>query len=59
VAVLVKAAHDVELTSPTLGSMFTFDAEWRSPVGSTPEQFGDYLKKDIDRWAKLAKTTNI
>jgi tripartite-type tricarboxylate transporter receptor subunit TctC len=29
------------------------------PVGNTPEQFGAYLKKDMDRWAKLAKTTNI
>jgi tripartite-type tricarboxylate transporter receptor subunit TctC len=29
------------------------------PVGNTPEQFADYLKKDLERWAKLAKSTNI
>jgi tripartite-type tricarboxylate transporter receptor subunit TctC len=34
-------------------------ARGADPVGNTPEQFGDYLKKDLDRWAKLAKTTNI
>ena len=34
-------------------------ARGADPVGNTPEQFADYLKKDLDRWAKLAKTTNI
>ncbi|MDB5864810.1 MAG: putative exported protein [Betaproteobacteria bacterium] len=34
-------------------------ARGADPVGSTPEQFSDYLKKDLERWAKLARTTNI
>jgi tripartite-type tricarboxylate transporter receptor subunit TctC len=34
-------------------------ARGAEPVGNTPEQFADYLKKDLERWAKLAKTTNI
>jgi len=29
------------------------------PVGNSPEQFGAYLKQDIERWAKLAQTTHI
>jgi tripartite-type tricarboxylate transporter receptor subunit TctC len=34
-------------------------ARGAEPVGNTPEQFAEYLKKDLERWAKLAKTTNI
>ena len=29
------------------------------PVGNTPEQFADYLKKDMERWAKRVKSTNV
>jgi tripartite-type tricarboxylate transporter receptor subunit TctC len=28
-------------------------------VGSTPEQFGSYLKEDLARWARVAATTSI
>ncbi|MNC93373.1 Tripartite tricarboxylate transporter family receptor [compost metagenome] len=27
------------------------------PIGSTPEYLGDYMKKEIARWAKLVKET--
>jgi len=34
-------------------------ARGAQPVGSKPEEFAAYLKADLERWAKLAKTTNI
>lgn len=34
-------------------------ARGADPVGNTPEQFGAYLRTDLARWAKLARTTNI
>lgn len=29
------------------------------PIGTTPEYLGDYMKKEIARWAKLVKATGI
>lgn len=34
-------------------------ARGADPVGNTPDQFSDYLRKDLERWAKLARTTSI
>ncbi len=34
-------------------------AEGADPLGSTPEQFGVYIKGEIDRWAKVVKAANI
>jgi tripartite-type tricarboxylate transporter receptor subunit TctC len=34
-------------------------AEGADPLGSTPEQFGAYIKGEIDRWAKVVKAANI
>lgn len=30
-----------------------------APMTMTPEQFGDFLKKDIEKWAKVIKTAGI
>jgi tripartite-type tricarboxylate transporter receptor subunit TctC len=30
-----------------------------APVGSQPAQFGEYLKAEIDRWAKVIKDAGI
>jgi tripartite-type tricarboxylate transporter receptor subunit TctC len=49
---MVKTLNDANVREKMI-------ARGADPVGNTPEQFGDYLKKDLDRWAKLAKTTNI
>ena len=29
------------------------------PMAMTPAQFGDYVRNDIARWARLAKARNI
>ena len=29
------------------------------PVGGTPEQFGQYLKREIDKWARVIRAANI
>jgi len=34
-------------------------AQGVEPVGSTPAEFGQIIRRDIDRWAKLIKARNI
>jgi tripartite-type tricarboxylate transporter receptor subunit TctC len=34
-----------------------FDAIGAVIVGSTPEQFGAFIKDDLERWAKVVKAT--
>jgi tripartite-type tricarboxylate transporter receptor subunit TctC len=29
------------------------------PVGNTPEEFGQFIRTDIARWAKLIKSANV
>jgi tripartite-type tricarboxylate transporter receptor subunit TctC len=29
------------------------------PVGGTPEQFGDHMKREIDKWARVIRAANI
>ncbi len=36
-----------------------FDKQGMAPVGSQPAQFGEYLKAEIDRWAKVIKDAGI
>jgi tripartite-type tricarboxylate transporter receptor subunit TctC len=36
-----------------------FDKQGMVPVGSQPAQFGDYLKAEIDRWAKVIQEAGI
>jgi tripartite-type tricarboxylate transporter receptor subunit TctC len=33
--------------------------EGDTPVGSTPTEYQTFFQKDLDRWAKLARTSNI
>lgn len=49
---LVKALSDPSLREK-------LSARGADPVGNTPEQFSTYLRGDLARWAKLARTTNI
>ncbi len=49
---VVKALTDTATREKMLGM-------GADPVGSTPEQFGDYLRADLARWAKLAQTVSI
>ena len=32
-------------------------AQGAEPLGSTPEQYGAYLKSETERWAKVVKAT--
>jgi tripartite-type tricarboxylate transporter receptor subunit TctC len=36
-----------------------FGATDMVPVGSTPEQFGNYLNSEIAKWGKLVKASNL
>ena len=29
------------------------------PVGGTPEEFGSYIKREIDKWARVIRAANI
>jgi len=49
---LVKALSDPSLREK-------LSARGADPVANTPEQFSTYLRGDLARWAKLARTTNI
>ena len=49
---LVKALADPSLREK-------LSARGAEPVGNAPDQFGAYLRADLARWAKLARTTNI
>jgi tripartite-type tricarboxylate transporter receptor subunit TctC len=37
----------------------TLESWGLTPVGSTPEQFMEFLKKDIERYAKIVREANI
>ena len=30
-----------------------------TPVGGTPEQFGDYVKREIERWGRVIRESGI
>lgn len=34
-------------------------AEGAEPIGNTPEQFAEQIRKDIARWAKVARDADI
>ena len=36
-----------------------YSAQGAVPVGSTPEQFGAFLKQDIEKWAKVIRISGI
>ena len=50
--VMVKTLNDQGIREKLI-------ARGAQPVGNRPEEFAAYLKADIERWARLAKTTNI
>ena len=33
--------------------------EGADPAGTTPQQFGAYIKSEIDKWARVVKAANI
>ena len=45
------------LRAPEVVQRLTADGSVLS--GSTPEQFGDYIKSEIAKWSKLVKATNL
>jgi tripartite-type tricarboxylate transporter receptor subunit TctC len=47
---IVKALQIPEVRERIAG--FGFE-----PVGDTPEEFGEFVRKDIARWAKVAKAS--
>ena len=57
---VVKRLNETQvavLKSPDLADKLA--AEAVEPWPMTPEQFGDYIRADIERWTALAKARNI
>ena len=50
-----EVARIVQL--PDIKQRFAADAT--ESVGSTPEQYAAFLKAEIERWTKVARTANI
>lgn len=53
----LHAAFTESLQAPEVVKRLTGDGS--TLVGSSPEQFGDYLKAEIAKWRKLVKAANI
>jgi len=34
-------------------------ADSATPIGSTPEEFAAYIRKEQERWGRVVKTANI
>ena len=45
------------LRLPELASRLAADGS--EPVGSTPQQFGEHIRAEVAKWAKLTKQMNI
>lgn len=59
-APIVKQLNDTLATvlrAPDMREKLSVEAI--EPTVMTPEQFGEFVRKDIDRWTKLAKARNI
>ncbi len=57
----IIARLNTELVKIVRGPDFVLGlaAEGAEPVASTPEYFGDFIKKETARWAKIIKDANI
>jgi tripartite-type tricarboxylate transporter receptor subunit TctC len=53
----LNATLDSVLTAPDLREKLSVEAI--EPMPMTPEQFGQFMKADIERWTKLAKARGI
>lgn len=53
----LHAAFTESLQAPEVAQRLTADGSVL--IGSTPEQFGDYIKSEIAKWTRLVKAANI
>jgi tripartite-type tricarboxylate transporter receptor subunit TctC len=49
---IVQILHSQEIAS-------RLAADGSEPVGSTPQQFGEHIRAEVAKWAKLTKQMNI
>ena len=49
---IVKAIHTPEMRT-------RFAEQGAEPVGNTPVQFAEFLKSDLEKWAKVVKTAGV
>jgi tripartite-type tricarboxylate transporter receptor subunit TctC len=53
----LNAAINKILASPELGTFFTNEGAEAEPM--TPQQFGDMMRRETERWTKVAREANI
>ena len=49
---IMKALQDAEIVS-------RLKQQGADPLGSTPEEYGNYLRGELDRWTKVIKTAGV
>lgn len=58
-AVLQKLSTDIRAALNTPEVKRSYIESGLEPIGSTPEQLTDYMKKEIDTWTRVAKQAHI
>jgi tripartite-type tricarboxylate transporter receptor subunit TctC len=36
-----------------------YSASGLEPIGSTPEQFGTYIRSEVDKWTKVVRAAGV
>jgi tripartite-type tricarboxylate transporter receptor subunit TctC len=53
--IVIKIQQDVVRVLKTKEMRDKFIVQGADPVGSTPEQFAEYIRSELAKWAKIAK----
>jgi tripartite-type tricarboxylate transporter receptor subunit TctC len=56
VAALAQAANDALKTEPVSAAL---KAQGIDPLGGTPQQFGDFIAADIERWSDVVRSAGL
>jgi tripartite-type tricarboxylate transporter receptor subunit TctC len=58
-AIVVKLNHDIARAVQLPELKQRLAADGADPIGSSPEEFADYLRAEIARWTKVVKAAGI
>ncbi|QJW83796.1 hypothetical protein HK414_06625 [Ramlibacter terrae] len=53
----IHAALEQALANPTLNTLLIADG--MEPMKATPEQYGQLVKSDTERWGQLTRSLNL
>ena len=58
-AIVRKISEQVAKTVRVPDIAANLSGQGADPVGSTPEEFGRYMRNETEKWAKIVKAANI